>query len=123
VRLADNVVLNFDTLIDGRKHSVTIGRNVSIGPRATILTLGHDPRSPVFCDMGGDVVIEDYCWIGFGAIILPGVRLGIGSVVAAGAVVCADVADYDIVGGNPAKRIGSRVRGLEYNLQYSPWLL
>jgi acetyltransferase-like isoleucine patch superfamily enzyme len=51
------------------------------------------------------IVIEDQVWIGCGAIILQGVRIGKGAVVAAGAVVCSDVAPMTVVGGVPAKLI------------------
>lgn len=55
-----------------------------------------------------EAVIESDVWIGFGAIILSGVRIGKGSVVAAGSVVTRDVPQYAIVGGNPATQIGHR---------------
>ena len=56
------------------------------------------------------VTIGDDVWIGFGACVLPGVSVGRGSIVAAGAVVTKDVPDWTIVGGVPAKVIGSRNR-------------
>jgi acetyltransferase-like isoleucine patch superfamily enzyme len=54
------------------------------------------------------IVIEDDVWIGHGAVILKGVTLGQGSIIAASAVVTKDVSPYSIVGGIPAKIIGSR---------------
>jgi acetyltransferase-like isoleucine patch superfamily enzyme len=54
------------------------------------------------------VHIEDDVWLGFGAIVLSGVSIGRGAIVAAGAVVVKDVAAYSIVGGNPAREIGKR---------------
>lgn len=54
------------------------------------------------------VVIESDAWIGYGAIVLTGVRVGRGAIVAAGSVVTRDVAPYQVVGGNPAKPIGCR---------------
>jgi maltose O-acetyltransferase len=54
------------------------------------------------------VVIEDDVWIGTRAIILPGVTVHHGSIIAAGAVVTKDVPEYAIVGGNPAKVIKYR---------------
>jgi acetyltransferase-like isoleucine patch superfamily enzyme len=54
------------------------------------------------------VVVEDDVWIGFGAIVLSGVRIGRGAVVAAGAVVAKDVAPYAIVAGSPARVVGER---------------
>ena len=55
-----------------------------------------------------EVVIEDDVWIGYGAIVLSGVRVGRGSIIAAGAVATRDVEAYAIVAGNPARRIGWR---------------
>jgi maltose O-acetyltransferase len=95
---------------------------VSIGPEASILTLGHDPQSPDFADRGGAVTIGDRAWIGFRALVLPGVTIGEGAVIAAGAVVTKDVPPYTIVGGNPAREIGQRTDQLEYRLAYRPWL-
>lgn len=54
------------------------------------------------------VIIEDDVWVGYGAIIMSGVKIGRGSIVAAGSVVTKDVGPYSIVGGNPAKIIKKR---------------
>ena len=56
----------------------------------------------------GDTVIEDAVWIGMRSMIMPGVRLGEGAVIAAGSIVTKDVPPYAIVGGNPAKIIKYR---------------
>lgn len=56
----------------------------------------------------GDIVVEDDVWIGYGATILSGVRIGQGAVVAAGALVTKDVPAYAVVGGVPAKVIKYR---------------
>lgn len=55
-----------------------------------------------------EIIIEDDVWIGYGSIILSGVRIGKGSIIAAGSVVTKNVEQYSIVAGNPAKKIGSR---------------
>lgn len=139
VFIGERNVINFGCLFDGRKFEIRTGRNVSIGPEATILTLGHDPRSATFADRGGDVEIGDRAWIGYRAIVLPGVTIGEGAVVGAGAVVTRDVEPYAIVAGNPAKKIGERGRtqglkdsrseiaatgeGFEYELTYRPWFI
>jgi acetyltransferase-like isoleucine patch superfamily enzyme len=134
VFLGERNVINFGCLLDGRKFSIRTGSNVSIGPEATVLTLGHDPRSPIFADRGGDVLIGDRVWIGYRAIILPGVVIGEGAVVGAGAVVAKNVEAYTIVAGNPASKIGCRDairylislesdRGYSYNLNHQPWLV
>ncbi len=56
----------------------------------------------------GDTVVGNDVWFGYRATVLPGVRIGDGAIVAAGAVVTADVPPYTIVGGNPARPIRAR---------------
>jgi acetyltransferase-like isoleucine patch superfamily enzyme len=85
---------------------VRIGSGVLIAANVTITSRGHTvelPRWGVTADAA--VAIEDDVWIGAGAIVLPGVTIGRGSVVAAGAVVTADVPPFTVVGGVPAKTI------------------
>jgi acetyltransferase-like isoleucine patch superfamily enzyme len=123
VALGERCVINHGSLLDGRRFPICIGADVSIGPEAALLTLGHDPRSPEFADRGGPVSIGDHVWIGFRAIVLPGVSIGEGAVVGAGAVVSRDVAPFTIVAGNPARPIGTRPSKLSYSLFYKPFLI
>ncbi len=123
VHLGERNVINFGCLLDGRKFQIRTGHDVSIGPNATILTLGHDPQSPTFADRGGDVVIGNRVWIGYGALILPGLKIGDGAVVGAGAVVTKDVEAFAIVAGSPARKIGERSKDLNYRLNFDPPLL
>lgn len=123
VALGARSVINHGCLLDGRRFPIQIGADVSIGPEAAILTLGHDPSSPKFADRGGPVTIGDHAWIGFRAIVLPGVLIGEGAVVGAGAVVSRDVAPFTIVAGNPARPIGLRPKNVAYSLSYSPFLV
>jgi maltose O-acetyltransferase len=85
---------------------ITLGTNVSIGPRAVLYTathpLGIASRRMQLDILARPIVVEDGAWIGLGAMILPGVRIGRGAVVAAGAVVNDDVPDNSLVAGNPA---------------------
>lgn len=123
VYLGKRSIINFGCLLDGRKFEIRIGDDVSIGPRATILTLGHDPQSPQMADRGGAVVLGNRVWIGYGALILPNVEIGEGAVVGAAAVVTKDVEAYSIMAGNPARKIGERRRDLAYELSYHPFLV
>lgn len=123
VFLGDRNVINFGCLFDGRHYKIQTGSDVSIGPEAAILTLGHDPQSPEFANKGGDVIIGDHVWIAYRAIILPGITIGEGAVVGAGSVVTKDVEPYMIVAGNPAQVIKKRTADLSYALNYAPWLL
>jgi acetyltransferase-like isoleucine patch superfamily enzyme len=109
-------VINFGCMFDGRRYNIRTGSDVSIGPEATILTLSHDPQSPDFEDRGGDVLIGDRVWVAYRAVILPGVTIGEGAVVASGAIVTTDIEPFTIVGGVPARKIGERNRDLRYRL-------
>lgn len=93
---------------------ITIGNDVGIGPGVHIVTSAHrlEGRAAILhqpLDFA-PVVLEDGCDIGTGAVILPGVRIGKGAQVGAGAVVSRDVADYSIVTGVPAKPVRQRVK-------------
>jgi len=83
---------------------ITIGDRVTISMRCTVLT--HTNVGDSRCGVApskGPVTIEDDAYIGAGATLLPGVRVGAGAVVAAGALVTRDVAPRTIVAGVPAK--------------------
>ena len=121
VSVSDNTVINREVLLDGRM-GLQIGNNVSISEGVAIFTLEHDPNSADFESRGAAVLIQDYAFIGARAIILPGVTIGQGAVVAAGAVVAHDVAPYTIVGGVPARVIGQRNHDLRYQLDYRKFL-
>ncbi|MBV8491815.1 MAG: CatB-related O-acetyltransferase [Candidatus Eremiobacteraeota bacterium] len=71
----------------------------------------------------GDTVVENDVWIGYDALIMPGVRIGNGAVIATRSVVTADVADYAIAGGNPAVEIRKRFDGptVEALLEIAWW--
>ena len=123
VYLGRRVVVNFGCMFDGRIYPIHVGDDVSIGPEAVILTLGHDPQSSTFENKGGPVRIGDRVWIAYRAMILPEVEIGEGAVIAAGAVVTRDVPAFAIVAGSPAKVVGERSATLDYRLAYRPWLI
>lgn len=116
-KLGKNSVINQKCRLDNRGN-ITIGDSVSISAEVCILTADHYPQSPDFSGGVSPVTIEDYVFIGTRAMILPGVTLGKGSVVGAGAVVTKDVAPFTIVAGVPAKPIGSRRTDLDYSATY-----
>lgn len=119
IEIGSHVVINRNCFIDGRV-GVKIGDNVGISQEVNIFSLEHDIDSSDFRPSGAPVIIEDYVWIAAKAIILPGVTIGKGAVVAAGAVVNQNVDPFSIVGGVPAKVIGKRNQDLNYTLKYFP---
>jgi len=106
-------------VLDGR-GGLTIGDNVSVSAGVWLLTDGHAMNDPLFPEVLAPVCIGDYAWLGSRALVLPGVRIGDGAVVAAGAVVTKDVEPYAVVAGVPARAIGTRSSDLRYQLDYQP---
>ncbi len=87
---------------------VTFGDNVFVGPGCGFYTAGHPldaERRNVGLEYAKPITVGDNVWIGGNCTILPGVTIGEGSVVAAGAVVAKDVPPRTVVGGIPAKVI------------------
>jgi acetyltransferase-like isoleucine patch superfamily enzyme len=113
--IGNSTVIGHGALLDARM-GLTIGNNVNLSNEVMIWTLHHDYNDTGFAAVGSPVVIEDYVWLCSRAIILPGVTIGKGAVVAAGAVVARDVLPYTVVGGVPAKKIADRNRDLTYDL-------
>ena len=121
IKIGEHTNIGHGAVLDGRM-GLTIGENVNLSSGVWIWTLQHDPQSPEFGAKGGPVMIEDYVWVSCRTTILPGVTIGRGAVVAAGAVVTKSVAPYTIVGGVPAKPIGCRTDNLTYVLgEYQPF--
>ncbi len=121
LKLGNNSVINQKCRIDTR-GGVTIGQNVSISAEVCILTADHDLHCSQFTGRSRPVTIEDYVFIGTRAMILPGVTLGKGSAVAAGAIVTRDVPAFTIVAGVPAKPISTRSNTLNYTIYYDRFL-
>lgn len=87
---------------------IEIGNCVVINDGVRLITGSHDIHSPTYDHVFAPIIIEDHAWIATDAMILKGVRIGRGAVVAAAAVVTRDVPPFTVVGGNPAKEIGTR---------------
>jgi len=115
ITIGPGTVVNRGVVLDGR-FPLTIGRNVSISLYSIILTLQHDLEAPDFRSIGAPVTIEDHVFVGARAIIMPGITIGEGAAVAAGAVVTKDVEPFAVVAGVPAKPIGSRPKNLVFQL-------
>lgn len=110
-------IINAGCRIDQR-GGIEIGANVSIAPEVCILTADHEVNTANFNGRERKVVIENYVWLGMRSIIMPGVTIGHGAVVSAGAVVTKSVEPYSIVAGIPARVIGNRQKILTYDTTY-----
>ena len=111
LEIGDNSGVGIDCEVYG---PVTIGDNVMMGPEVVIYTSGHkhDRIDIPMMEQGSSdpqpVIIGNDVWIGRRAIIMPGVTIGDGAIVGAGAVVTKNVKPYTVAGGVPAKVIKSR---------------
>lgn len=116
ISIGDGTIIGENAVLDGRDKLI-IGSHVDIASQVMIYNAHHDIYSGTFEHVQKPVAIEDYVFIGPRAIILPGVTIKKGAVVAAGAVVTKDVEERSIVAGIPAKEISKReVKELNYKL-------
>lgn len=116
IQIGEDTIVGNNAFLDGRAPLI-IGNHVAVAAEVLIYNSEHNIHSPYFEAHTAPVEIGDYVFIGPRAIILPGVKIGKGAVVAAGAVVTKNVASYTIVGGVPAKKIGQRkIKKLNYRL-------
>ncbi len=91
-----------------KEATITIGDNVAVGPEVAFFAAGHDINDIKLKDTGAPIIVENNAWIGGRSVILQGVTIGKGAIVAAGSVVTKNVDPYTLVGGTPAKFIKKR---------------
>jgi len=125
IKIGKDTIIGEGAVLDGR-DSLRIGDHVDIASEVMIYNSQHDLSEEDFAHPDKvvlkPVIIEDYVFIGPRAIILPGVKIGRGAVVGAGAVVTKDVGDFMIAGGVPAKVIGERKnKNPNYKLGRAAW--
>lgn len=111
IRIGDNSGIGYKAFISG---PLVIGDNVIMGPNCTFLSINRDTSRldiPMISQgylPADPPIIEDDVWLGANVTVLPGRRIGRGSIVAAGAVVSSDVPPHAVVAGNPARVIKMR---------------
>ena len=114
IEIGDHVSFNSNVYVNACSGGqIVIGNDVLIGPNVVLRASDHkfdDVTRPIRTQghNAGTIIIEDDVWLGSNVTVVGGVRIGRGSVVAAGAVVTANVEPYSIVGGVPARLIRKR---------------
>lgn len=108
IRLGKNSFLNYDAIVMDCAP-VTIGDDVSIGPRVQLLTALHPMQDHELrrqrWETAAPITIGDNVWLGGGVIVCPGVTIGANTVVGAGSVVTRDLPEKVFAAGNPARVI------------------
>lgn len=118
ISVAQGTVIGDRCELDGR-GGLVIGKNCNLSSEVHIWSAQHSVQSSNFEYTTQKVEIGDYCWISSNTIILPGVKMGDGSVLAAGAVLTKDTEPYGVYAGIPAKKIGERNKELTYDFDGS----
>lgn len=89
--------------------TIELGNNIRLGPSIKFLAAGHNHTKINLPDVSAKIIVEDHVWIGANCIILKGVTIGEGAIIAAGSVVNKSVDPYKIIGGVPAREIKDRI--------------
>jgi putative colanic acid biosynthesis acetyltransferase WcaF len=113
--LGERVQVGFRVVLDAR-GGLTVADDVLLSSDSQLLTANHNLASDDFERRVAPIAIGDHAWVATRAIVLAGVTIGRGGVVAAGGVATRHVPPLTIVGGVPARQLGERTGGLEYRL-------
>ncbi len=123
IHIGKGTIVGNDCILAAQR-GITLGENVNIGYGVWIWAGQHDIHDPYFSTEAkgsrGPVAVGNRVWLGARTIILGGVTIGEGAVIASGAVVTRDVEPFSIYGGIPARKIGERNRDLLYEFDGKP---
>lgn len=117
IKIGDDVYIGPNAFISSSHSIITFGNNIMLGPSVSIYGGNHIVNKVGFLmnkiSKPSDLIepntyIEDEVWIGGNSVLLPGITIGKGAIVAAGSIVTKDVKPYSMVAGNPAKLIKMR---------------
>lgn len=116
IDIGKDTIIGNNAFLDGRSN-IKIGDHVDIASEVMIYNSEHSINDPKFKATDAPVEVGDYVFIGPRVIILPGIKIGRGAVIAAGCVLTKNVPSYAIFAGVPGKMIGERkIRDLNYIL-------
>lgn len=121
ITIGHDSLIGSNCFLDGRAPLI-IGNHTSLASEVMIYNDQHNIHSQNYENAFGQVIIGDYVFIGPRAIILPGVKIGNGAVIAAGAVVTKNVPKFEVWGGIPAKKISDRqIKNPHYIVGRAMW--
>ena len=122
VKVGDHTTISPETHFPEEPYLITIGNHVQITRAVSMFSHGGGQvarrQIPAF-DCFGKIVIEDWAYVGAESLIMPGVTIGEGSLVAAGSVVTKSVPPHTVVGGNPARVLCTTEEYVERNMKYN----
>ena len=120
ITIGEGTIIGDKAILDGR-FGISIGKNCNFSTGVWLWTLQHDVNDPWFTTdgQGAPIIIGDRAWLSCRTIVLPGVEIGEGSVIAAGAIVTKSTDPFSINGGVPSKKIGERNNNLKYEFDGS----
>lgn len=117
ITIGNNVSINrggkFFPSFNIKDSEIILGNHIAIGPGVSFFSASHETKGKGLEDTASTIKVSDYVWIGGNSLILSGVEICEGAIIAAGSVVVKKVDPYTIVAGNPAKEI--RKRKMEAN--------
>ena len=121
ITIGDNTIIGDDCLLDGR-GGLSIGKNVNFSSKASVYTEQHLVNDSNFKSEKKPVVIGDRAWISSNSVVLPGVNVREGAILACGGVATKDLNAFTIYGGVPAKAISERNKNISYEFDgKGPW--
>jgi len=120
LKVGDNSSIHPRCQLNANVSPIIIGRGVMISPGCALYSYNHGiaPDQPIRkqpLQTKGGIIVDDDAWLGFGVIVLDGVRIGKGAVIGAGSVVTNDVPDNAIAAGVPARVVKMRDEVKERN--------
>lgn len=118
IEIGDNSVIGRKCILLG---NIKIGNNVSITAECYFFSMSHFADDSFFKTFDKEILINDYCWIGARAMVLPGVVMYEGAILGANSVATKKIDSFEIHVGCPAKRVKDRNPVLKYKLDYSPF--
>lgn len=121
LKIEKNVAIGWFAELDAR-GGISIEHDTNISSHVKLITGSHDIDDPKYTADFKPIHVGHHCWIGTGVIVLQGVTIGDGSVIAAGAVVTKNVPQNEVWGGVPAHFIKKRSCDLEYQNGSAPLL-